>query len=83
MMADEHTDDLACIEEVELVTDYLEGALPEDEAARLERHLELCPGCTEYLEQMRSIAGSLGGLGDDSLPPEMRAGLIEAFRRNR
>jgi anti-sigma factor RsiW len=76
------TDDLACIDEVELVTDYLEGALPADDARRLERHLETCPGCTEYLEQMRTIAGGLGGADEQehNIPPELRAGLIAAFR---
>ena len=54
-----NADDLACINVVELVTDYLEGALPAVEARRLERHLATCPGCTEYLEQLRAIAGSL------------------------
>jgi anti-sigma factor RsiW len=83
-MADErahrHADDLACVEEVEIMTDYLEGALPAVEARRLERHLETCPGCTEYLEQMRTVAASLGGLTEDSIPAEMRDGLIAAFR---
>jgi anti-sigma factor RsiW len=74
------TDDLACTEEVELMTDYLEGALPADEARRLERHLDTCPGCTEYLEQMRTVASSLGGLTEDSLPAEVRDGLIADFR---
>jgi anti-sigma factor RsiW len=73
-------DDLACIEEVELITDYLEGALPDAERRRLEAHLESCPGCTEYLAQMRQIAGSLGGLRDESIPPELRRSLIAAFR---
>jgi anti-sigma factor RsiW len=76
-------DDLACTEEVELVTDYLEGALPAADARRLERHLETCPGCTEYLEQMRTVAGALGGLTVDSIPAGMRAGLIAAFRDRR
>jgi anti-sigma factor RsiW len=84
MMADTplHTpaDDPACVEVVELATDYLEGVLPEAEARRLERHLETCPGCTEYLEQMRTLAGSLGGLTGDSLPAETRDALIAAFR---
>jgi anti-sigma factor RsiW len=71
---------LACIEEVELVTDYLEGPLAAGEARRLERHLETCPGCSEYLDQMRTIAGSLEGLTEDSIPAEMRDGLIAAFR---
>ena len=86
-MADEHihtrADDLACVEVVEIVTDYLEGALPPAEATRLERHLETCPGCSEYLEQLRLVAGSLRGLTDDSFPPELRDALIADFRRLR
>lgn len=73
-------DDLACSEEVEIITDYLEGALPEAEARRLERHLETCPGCVEYVEQMRTLADSLGGLREDEIPAEMRAALLESFR---
>jgi anti-sigma factor RsiW len=73
-------EDLACIEAVEIMTDYLDRALPAVEARRLERHLETCTGCTEYLEQMRTLAGSLGGLTKDSLPAETRDALIAAFR---
>jgi anti-sigma factor (TIGR02949 family) len=83
-MADElvhsQADDLACIEVVELVTDYLDGALSEADARRLERHLDTCPGCTEYLQQLRTIAGSLKGLTEESFPGEMRDGLIADFR---
>jgi anti-sigma factor RsiW len=84
-MADErvHADDLACIQAVEIMTDYLEGALAAAEVRRLERHLETCPGCTEYLEQLRAVAGSLRGVTDDSFPAEMRLGLIAEFRRLR
>ena len=78
-----HADDLACTEEVELITDYLEGALPEEKRRQLELHLETCPGCTEYLEQMRTVAGSLGGLTEDSIPAEMRDDLLAAFRKLR
>ena len=74
---------LTCKEIVEIVTDYLEGALPAAEAAGLERHVATCPGCAEYLEQMRTLAGSLGGLSGDTIPREMRAGLIAAFGRLR
>jgi anti-sigma factor RsiW len=73
-------DEIACVEVVEMITDYLEGALPDAETRRLERHLEHCPGCSEYVEQMRALAGSLGGLAEDSLPAEMRDGLVAAFR---
>ena len=73
-------DELACIEEVELITEYLEGALPEAERRRLEAHLESCPGCTEYLAQMKAVAGSLGGLRDETLPRELRDSLIARLR---
>ncbi|HEX6582458.1 MAG TPA: anti-sigma factor [Thermoleophilaceae bacterium] len=78
-----HAEDLACIKVVEIMTDYLEGALPPAEALRLERHLATCPGCTEYLEQLRAVAGSLRGVTEDSFPPELRDGLIADFRRLR
>jgi anti-sigma factor RsiW len=73
-------DDLACREEVELITDYLEGALPDAQRARLEAHLATCPGCTEYVEQMRTLAGGLGALREDALPESLRTGLIASFR---
>ena len=38
-----HAEDPACIEVVEIMTDYLEGALPAAEALRLERHLADLP----------------------------------------
>jgi anti-sigma factor RsiW len=46
--------DLSCQELVELVTDYLEGALAHEELARFEAHLATCPGCEIYLEQVRT-----------------------------
>jgi anti-sigma factor RsiW len=74
-------DDLACIDEVELITDYLEGALPESERRRVEAHLDTCPGCTEYLAQIRAVAGSLEGLrAETAFPPALRDPLIAALR---
>ena len=53
-------DDLACNELVELVTDYLEGALPPRERARFDRHLTECPDCVEYLAQMQRTIVAVG-----------------------
>jgi anti-sigma factor RsiW len=75
-------DDVVCIEEVELITEYLEGALPAAQARRLERHLEECEGCTEYVAQMRTVAGSLRALGGESISADTRDALLAAFRRN-
>jgi anti-sigma factor RsiW len=74
------SNDLACHDLVELVTDYLEDALPPPERARFDAHLETCPGCREYLAQMRQTVAVLGRLRADSIEPSMRAQLLQVFR---
>jgi anti-sigma factor RsiW len=71
---------MICRELVELVTDYLEGALPEEERVRFEEHLSACDGCTAYLEQMRQTIRLTGMLSEEDVPPEARERLLEAFR---
>ena len=72
--------DLTCQEMVELVTDYVEGALPARDRARFERHIAGCPHCTTYLEQMRITIRTLGRLPAESVPPDARDALLGAFR---
>jgi anti-sigma factor RsiW len=74
-------DPLVCQEVVEMVTDYLEGALPRGERRRLEAHLADCPHCTEYLAQMRATIRLTGRLEPDDLSAEMRDDLEELYRR--
>ncbi len=47
------TEWLACQELVELVTDYLEGALTPDLLQAFHDHISDCGNCAEYLRQMR------------------------------
>ena len=72
--------DLTCQEFVELVTDYLEGALGDDTVRRFEEHLALCPGCETYLSQMKETASRLGEIPVESLSAETQATLLSAFR---
>ena len=71
---------MSCKELVELVTDYLEGALPPAERNRFEEHLAICPGCHTYLEQMRQVIGTLGKLTEESVRSEAKQGLLQVFR---
>lgn len=75
--------DVACIELVELLTDYLEDALPPDEVAAVEAHLAGCAGCAMYLEQMRTTIRRLGSVPVDSLSTEAVDALMTAFARHR
>jgi anti-sigma factor RsiW len=72
--------DMNCKSLVELVTDYLEGALPEAERASLEQHLAGCDGCTAYLEQMRVTIRLTGMLTEETMPPDGREELLGVFR---
>lgn len=53
---------LVCQEVVEMVTAYLEGALPRRDRRRFEAHLADCPHCAEYLAQMRATIRLTGRL---------------------
>ena len=72
-------DDLVCRAVVELVTDYLEGALPRRDARRFDRHLRDCPHCTVYLEQMRMTIAATGRLTPEDLTPEARDEFARIF----
>jgi anti-sigma factor RsiW len=71
---------LSCQELVELVTDYLEGALPEEERRRFEEHIGPCSGCREYVAQMRTTIELAGRLEPAALRPEAERALLAAFR---
>jgi anti-sigma factor RsiW len=69
-----------CKELVELVSDYLEGALPQSDRARFEQHIAGCKGCATYLDQMRLTINALGKLTEDSLEPQVKEELLQVFR---
>jgi anti-sigma factor RsiW len=71
--------DLSCQELVELVTDYLEGALTPADHARFDAHVLECPGCETYLAQFRATIALAGTSADFEERPEV-LGLLSAFR---
>ena len=73
--------DLVCREAVELITDYLDGALTGRDRARLEAHLAACPHCSEYLTQMRRTLDLLGRVEPEELDPRVQDDLVALYRR--
>ena len=71
---------LSCQELVELVTDYLEDALPRPERARFDAHIAGCDHCTAYIEQMRTTIALTGRLQAEELPAAAVEPLLAAFR---
>jgi anti-sigma factor RsiW len=75
---------IRCLEMVEIVTDWMEGALPEGERADIEEHLAICPHCVDYVAQMRTTTRVIGRLVDDGPAPDAaRRRLLEVFRAQR
>ncbi len=75
--------DVSCQQAVELVTDYLEGALSGRELRRFERHLRACDGCTAYLDQVRAVLAATGKVGPEDLDPTTLEGLVQLYREHR
>lgn len=87
-MATPEKTDLTCHELVDLVTDYLEGALPTKDRLDFEHHLVWCSWCRDYLDQVRTTIELTGETASEELEPEspLREQLLDAFRdwkRNR
>jgi anti-sigma factor RsiW len=72
--------ELVCQEMVELITDYLEGALTRSQRKRFDAHLAGCEHCTEYLRQMRVTIRLTGRLRAEDLTPAMREEFTELYR---
>jgi anti-sigma factor RsiW len=73
-------DDLPCNRLVELGTDYLDNKLDEERRRRFEAHLDVCEGCRNYLEQMRTTIALTGTLTEEDIHGPARERLLAAFR---
>lgn len=72
--------ELTCAELVELVTEYLEEALPGEELERFEEHLVYCSPCVTHVEQMRETIRTTGALREQDFDPSLADELLAAFR---
>jgi hypothetical protein len=74
--------DVPCVEFVELVTDYLEGALDDRRRAALEHHMTYCGPCVTYLAQYRAAIDAAATLRETAgdIPDPVLHRLVKAFR---
>lgn len=74
------SNEITCHELVELVTDYLEGAMPLSDRDRLEVHLGRCTNCRRYLNQMKHTVRTVGNLREKAASSNAQKELLQAFR---
>ena len=71
---------LTCLEVLDLLTEYLEGALAPEDCARVAAHLAECEGCARFLEQLTSTIEVTATLREDEVPDDVRESLHAAIR---
>jgi predicted anti-sigma-YlaC factor YlaD len=80
-MADQHVHEIVCREFVELATEYLERALPEEQVDLVEEHLVMCDWCKTYLDQITATVAALPDVAvDEQAPAPARDELMAMFR---
>lgn len=73
-------DEVQCREVVDVLSDYLEGALPAEQRVILEQHLLGCEGCTNYVAQMRTSIALTGRLQEADVPDQVMDQVLWMFR---
>jgi anti-sigma factor RsiW len=74
---------ISCADALELMTDHLEGALSDADAARMRAHLAGCEACKVYLDQLRAtveIVRETRPTEEFSVDPQRVEALAELFR---
>ena len=75
--------EIRCVEFVDELTDWMEGALGDDHRALIEEHLSICPHCTRYLDQLRAAIGTLRVVEPTAPRVVLRDAVLAALRDRR
>jgi len=74
--------ELDCRECVELLADYVDGALPKAKAELLEWHLESCAPCVAFVNTYKGTVDAARRLRETRLPPELHQKLVAFLKRS-
>lgn len=76
-----HRRTVTCRRAVDMITEYLDAALPPAKMRWLDDHFATCVDCAEYLAQLRATIAATGRIEPDRLAPKTRDALIDLYRR--
>jgi len=69
-----------CKELVDLLVDYLDGALDPETLNALDRHLADCEPCLAFLNTYKATCNSVREVAAEEMPEELRAKLASFLR---
>jgi len=73
-------DEIICRQFVEVASDYLEGAVPDEDLELVEEHLAMCDWCREYLHQIETTSAALAEAAPSAPSETTLDELLGAFR---
>jgi len=73
---------MTCRELIAVLDDYVDGVMPEDARAELERHLADCAPCRAYLATYRKAREIGAAAGRVDIPDDMKRRLRQFVRNN-
>lgn len=62
----------SCLDVTRLLSDYVEGELPDSERRSIDLHVMACPDCHNYLATFRVTKDLLDDIRYEDIPPEFR-----------
>lgn len=74
---------VTCKQLADFLDDYLTGAMPAEQRARVDEHLAVCPDCRHYLDSYRqtiALGKSAFSEPDDPVPESVPDGLLAALK---
>jgi len=71
-----------CRHSVERLLDYVDGTLPPEERAKLDRHFKICPPCLDLVKKYRATPGLCRKALCDEMPADA-AQRLTAFLRSK
>ena len=69
-----------CPEMMNLLVEYLDGELNEDQQDHLEMHLSLCPPCVAFLESYKSTGKVCKLALEQKMPDAMKSSLSDFLK---
>lgn len=75
--------EIVCVSGVELLTEYLEGALAPDVRAAIEAHVAGCPRCEAFIASYREMPRIVRDATRIEMPADLEASLLTALRAAR
>src|SRR5699024_996175 len=71
--------ELVCREVVELVTIYLDESLGEPDRSELQTHLDGCPHCSTYLDQIKATITHVSDLKQYQIEQPVQFELVQVY----